>query len=87
MAKEGTINVYDLGIVFGRSAALAAKMDYADVLKNAETEDDLLDVISYYLEHDVVIMRLILPDEVVSVFKDGWINSFYDIIFPLRYLA
>jgi predicted O-methyltransferase YrrM len=85
MAKEGTINVFDLGAMFGYSAAIASKTDYAEIIKNAEVEEDLLEVISNYWHHDEMIMKLIFPEDSLIIFKEGWVEAFLNIIFPLRH--
>jgi len=87
MSTEGTISAFDLGTIFGYSAGIASKTDYSDIIKAAEVELDLMDVMLYYWENDVVLIRMIFPQQGVEDFKKGWEEAFYNTIFPLRHLV
>ena len=64
-----------------------AKNEHPKLIKEAEVEEDLLEIMLTYWKREELVMKLFFQTEGMSVFKEGWTEGFFDIIFPLRHYA
>ena len=81
------LRAQDIGMMFGRQSASSAKSTYSDIINEAEVEDDLLDVMSMYWQHDRLLVASMFPELDPVVVREGWGNGFLDYVFPLRHYA
>jgi len=73
-----------IGNIFGIASANTARVSHSEVFENAETEEDIFEIMSNYWqidEHTLLFLFTNLPMEFVQT---GWEEGFLDTIFPLR---
>jgi|TARA_R110002020_G_scaffold475894_1_gene713865 hypothetical protein len=85
MEKEGKhLQARAIGNIFGIASANTARISYVGIFENAETEEDIFEVMCKYWqidEHTLTFLFTNLPMESV---KEGWEEGFLDTIYPLR---
>ena len=85
--SEGDINfvVYDTGVSFGIKAAKSSFQYYTEKMQKAETEEDVLEVMSIYWKHDELLLCSMFPIENLNLVRNGWSHGFLNTVFPLRH--
>jgi len=81
------LRAHDIGMMFGRQSASSAKTAYTEILKEAEIESDLLEIMTMYWQHDKLLVASMFPELDPVVVREGWSNGFLDFVFPLRHYA
>lgn len=84
---SNNLRAHDIGMMFGRQSASSAKVAYTEIIKEAEVESDLLDIMGMYWQHDRLLVASMFPELDPIVVREGWGDGFLDIVFPLRHYA
>jgi len=77
---------YALGMQFGKESANYAFVAYPDVVKNAEVEMDLIEIMAeLWIQAEPLIATICGNEKDMKIVRKGWSNGFLDGIFPLRH--
>jgi len=78
---------YKLGHKWGIEAATYAKINYPEVINNAEVETDLLEIMSDFWKDFESKILIEMSDFPTINIREGWSDGFLDTVFPLRYMV
>jgi hypothetical protein len=80
-------HAYKVGHRWGLEAATYAKLNYPEVINNAEVESDLSEIMGDFWNDFEKEILVGMPDFPSSSIQDGWSDGFLDIVFPLRHMV
>lgn len=84
---SNNLRAHEIGMMFGKQSASSSKNAYREIVKSAEVESDLLDIMSMYWQHDKLLIASMFSELDPIIVREGWSNGFLDCIFPLRHYA
>ena len=78
---------YEVGHRWGIEAATYAKINYPEIINNAEVESDLLEIMGDFWNDFESKILIEMSDLSTINIREGWSDGFLDIVFPLRHMA
>ena len=73
-----------IGNIFGIASANTARVSHSEILENAETEEDLFEIMRTCWQIDEYTLLFLFINLPMESVQEGWEGGFLDSIFPLR---
>ena len=78
---------YEVGHRWGIEAATYAKINYPEIINDAEVESDLLEIMGDFWNDFESKILIEMSDLSSTNIREGWSDGFLDMVFPLRHMA